>query len=76
MNYILFHVPHSSLKIPKQFWSICIKDKKYIQNANILLSDYLTDKLLPNKCHRLIFKYSRLFCDVEKFKDDAKEIMS
>ncbi len=76
MNYILFHVPHSSLKIPKQFWNICIKDKKYIQNANIFLSDYLTDKLLPNKCHRLIFKYSRLFCDVEKFKDDTKEFMS
>ncbi|MBQ8219073.1 MAG: N-formylglutamate amidohydrolase [Bacilli bacterium] len=76
MNYILFHVPHSSLKIPKQYWDICIKDKQYIKTTNKFLSDYLTDKLIPNKCHKLVFKYSRLFCDVEKFKDDSKEIMS
>ncbi len=76
MNSILFHVPHSSLKIPKQYWDICVKDKKYIKNINIFLSDYLTDKLIPSNCHKLIFKYSRLFCDVEKFKDDSKEIMA
>ena len=76
MNYILFHVPHSSLKIPKQYWNICVKDKKYIKNINIFLSDYLSDKLIPSNCHKLIFKYSRLFCDVEKFKDDSKEIMA
>lgn len=76
MNHILFHVPHSSLKIPKQYWSICIKNKKYINITNVFLSDYLTNKLIPNKCHKLIFKYSRIFCDVEKFKDNSKEIMS
>lgn len=76
MNYILFHVPHSSLKIPKQYWSICIKDKKYIFKSNLFLCDHLTDKLIPERCHKIIFKYSRLFCDVEKFKDDSKEAMS
>ena len=76
MAYILIHIPHSSLKIPNIYWNICIKDKKYIENSNIFLSDYLTDKLISNKCHKLIFKYSRLFCDVEKFKDDAKEVMA
>lgn len=76
MSYILFHIPHSSLKIPKMFWNICIKDQEYIQKSNIFLSDVLTDKLAPSKCHKLVFKYSRLFCDVEKFKDDTKEIMS
>ena len=76
MDCILFHVPHSSLKIPKQYWDICINDQNYIKRTNKFLSDYLTDKLIPNKCHKLVFKYSRLFCDVEKFKDDSKEIMS
>lgn len=76
VNSILFHVPHSSLKIPKQYWDICIKDKQYIKRTNIFLCDYLTDELIPNKCHKLVFKYSRLFCDIEKFKDDSKEIMS
>ena len=76
MNCILFHVPHSSLNIPKKYWSICKIDKDYINKTNIFLSDYLTDKLIPNKCHKLVFKYSRIFCDVEKFKDDSKEVMS
>ncbi len=76
MSYILFHVPHSSLKIPKTFWKICLKDKKYIKKSNIFLSDYLTNELVPNSSHKLIFKYSRIFCDVEKFKDDSKEIMA
>lgn len=76
MNHILFHVPHSSLKIPKQYWNICIKDENYIKITNKFLSDYLTDKLIPDKCHKLIFKYSRLFCDVEKYKDDTKENMA
>lgn len=76
MNYIIFHVPHSSLKIPKVFNDICIKDKEYINKTNLFLCDYNTDKLLPNKCHKLIFKYSRIFCDVEKFLDDKKESMS
>ena len=39
-----------------------------IKRTNKFLSDYLTDKLIPNKCNKLVFKYSRLFCDVEKFK--------
>lgn len=76
MNYILFHVPHSSLKIPNKYWSICIKRRDYIKKQVLFLSDLLTDKLIPFKCHKLIFKYTRLFCDVEKFKDDTKEVMS
>ena len=75
MAYILFHVPHSSLKIPNIYWSICIRGKKYINNSNIVLSDFLTDQLIPSRCHKLVFKYSKLFCDVEKFKADSKEIM-
>lgn len=76
MSCIIFHVPHSSLKIPKKYWNICIKDKEYIKKINIFLSDYLTDKLIPHNCHKLIFKYSRIFCDVEKFKDETKEFMA
>lgn len=76
MSYILFHVPHSSLKIPNRFWKVCIKNKDYIKATNIFISDFLTDRLLPDKCHKILFKYSRLFCDVEKFKDDDKEVMS
>lgn len=76
MNSILFHIPHSSLKIPKKYWTICIKNRDYILKTNKFLSDYFVDKLAPRKSNKLIFPYSRIFCDVEKFKDDAKEIMA
>jgi len=76
MNCILFHIPHSSLKIPNKYWKICLKDKEYINKTNIFFCDYLVDNLIPDKCHKLIFKYSRLFCDVEKFREDSKEVMS
>lgn len=76
MSHILFHIPHSSLTIPKMFWSICVKDLDYIKKTNLFLSDYLIDKLVPYQCNRLKFKYSRIFCDVEKFKDDYKETMA
>ncbi len=70
--YILFHIPHASLKLPKIFSTICIKDKNYIEKTNLFLSDYLTDQLIPKSYPKLIFKYSRIFCDVEKFKEDKK----
>ncbi len=74
--YILFHIPHASLKLPKIFSTICIKDKNYIEKTNLFLSDYLTDQLIPKSYPKLIFKYSRIFCDVEKFKEDKKEEMA
>lgn len=76
MSYILFHIPHASLKIPKVYWDICQKEKNYIEQSNLFLNDYLTNKLIPIHCHKLMFKYSRIFCDVEKFKDDSKEEMA
>lgn len=76
MSYILFHVPHSSLKIPNIYWKVCIKDKAYINRTSIFICDFLIDRLLPNQCHSILFRYSRLFCDVEKFKNDKKESMS
>ena len=31
---------------------------------------------MPEKSKKIVFKYSRLFCDVERFKDDNKEKMA
>jgi N-formylglutamate amidohydrolase len=75
MSHILFHIPHASLKIPNAFWKMCLKDKEYIKKTNIFLSDYMLEKLVPERSNKLVFKYSRLFCDVERYKDDSKEIM-
>ena len=74
---LLIHIPHSSTKLPYFFWKNTIISKKEIQKENIFISDYLVHKFIPKKNYRVLtFRYSRLFCDVERFKDNNKEKMS
>ena len=41
------------------------------------MSDLYVDKFLNNKhCYKIKAEYSRIFCDVEKFKDESKEVMA
>ena len=73
-NNILIHIPHSSIIFPKLFYKVCIKDKNYINKSAIFMSDYMVDKLVPKGYKTHIFKYSRLFCDVERFKSNKEEM--
>lgn len=74
---ILIHIPHSSLKLPKVFWKRVITSEIEIDKENLELTDFYVDKLVEDlKVNKLIFGYSRLFCDVERYKDDKKESMS
>ncbi len=76
-SFILIHIPHSSLKLPKIFYKNIILNEEKINKENLELCDLYVDKLIKNlKVNKLIFKYSRLFCDVERFKDDNLESMS
>ncbi|MDO5569620.1 MAG: N-formylglutamate amidohydrolase [bacterium] len=75
-SFIIIHIPHSSSKVPlilkKQ-----IKDKNTFIIEKKKLTDWYIDKLYK-KCNtnKLIFKYTRFFCDVERFKDEKKEPMA
>lgn len=62
----ILHIPHSSTKIP--FYDGFNMD--YIENETKLLVDHHTDKIfnIPN-VESLIFKYNRIFCDVERLDD-------
>lgn len=74
---IIIHIPHASLKLPNIFYQRILIDKEQLEKENIFVSDYLVDKLISNQTKNIIkFNYSRLFCDVERFKDDDLEIMS
>jgi len=67
----IFHIPHSSTYIPEEYlseYSLSIEELK--QEAN-LMCDNRTNEMIEG----LIFPYSRLFCDVERFDSD-KEIMN
>jgi len=67
----IFHIPHSSIYIPK----------KYINEYLISLDEVMVEAKLmcDEKTHEMvdgvIFPYSRIFCDVERFNSD-EEIMN
>ncbi len=75
-NNIIIHVPHSSTYLPRIFYKRIILDKKYIKKENIFMCDYKIDKFLSNRFNIIKFKYSRMFCDVERYKVDSEEEMS
>lgn len=76
MNYeIIKHIPHASLELPK----IDIFDRPSKENCkyNLKMSDvgiYQFFKWIPGI--EVEAKYSRLYCDVERFKDNDKEPMA
>ena len=73
----IIHIPHASLKVPTEFKNNLLVDEEYFNKENIFISDYLVDKFIPNNFNNIIkFKYSRMFCDVERYLDDSKEEMS
>ena len=75
---VLFHIPHSSKRIPKHCNSQFVLSKSALKNELILMSDYKTKALysFDKRQKRLIAKVSRLVLNTERFVDDETEIMS
>ena len=74
---LLLHMPHISLKVPKYFYKGLLISKEEFYKYNLKNSDVLVDHLFKDlKGIKIKPKYSRMFCDVERFKDDELEIMS
>lgn len=68
---VILHIPHSAIQIPHLDAYFALTD-----NDIDLLTDWFTDELF---CHpqaeKVVFPYSRLWCDVERFRDDHEESM-
>ena len=76
MNTLL-HIPHASLKVPSFFYDGLTIPKEVFHKYNLKMSDVGVEELFKEvKGKRIKAKYSRLFCDVERFRDDKKEVMS
>lgn len=74
---ILLHMPHTSLKVPRFFFKGLKISKEEFRKYNLEMTDLGIDELLKDyKYTKVKAKYSRLFLDVERFKDDELEIMS
>ena len=75
MKKIILHIPHSANNIPLKDGYI-LKDK-ILENEILKLTDWHTEDLYSsNESERIIFEYSRIFCDPERFSDDLQEPMA
>lgn len=75
MKPIILNIPHSSTLIPDKTGFII--DDAEIKKEILKLTDWYTDDLFSAEdIHILKADFSRIFCDVERFADDSREIMS
>lgn len=74
---LILNIPHASVDIPTE-------DNSYINENEKLetiyyLTDFFTDELFDislKNCDKFVFKYSRVFCDIERFFKDEEEAMA
>ena len=71
---LIMHIPHSSLNIPDIDKYLINQDE--LINENIKLTDLCTDVIfdIGDDVSKLIFPYSRLYCDVERLPDVDEEM--
>ncbi len=68
---MILHIPHSSTDTAGKTF-LCERDTELLR-----MTDWYTDELYSCEgAARIVFPYSRLICDVERFEDDALEAMS
>lgn len=67
---LIFHIPHSKTKIPNQF-KIDFVNNEITKEEIDLVTDFFVDEIFNiNDVTKLIFPYSRIFCDVERLEDE------
>lgn len=73
---VIKHIPHCSIDVPEGFVDSLDMDRSLFNFYNLRMSDISVDKLFADiPGIELKAKYSRLFCDVERFKDPNLEPM-
>lgn len=74
---IVLHIPHASTAIPEAFLDdYCISLKELEMEAETL-GDLHTDTVFPaHRFDSVIFPYSRILVDVERFRTDSEEPMA
>ena len=71
---IVLHIPHSSLAIPED--AKHQYETGFLEKELLLMTDRYTDELFDLPFTSIVFPVSRLFCDVERFRDDSQEEMA
>lgn len=72
---LILHIPHASTIIP--FRDGYLVDDDTLRAEQLALTDWHTDDLFANEHDiAVVAPFSRIFCDPERFTDDAQEVMS
>lgn len=72
---LILHIPHSSVNIP--ILDGYVIDEIFLKKELIKLTDWYTDDLFCSEADKMIVAdFSRIFCDPERFTDDAQEVMA
>jgi len=74
-GFVVVHVPHASIDIPEQYGRSILLNDKQLWREKRRMTDAFCDDLYdaPGFDVRVIAKYSRFVCDVERFRDDNLE---
>ena len=73
-NETLLHIPHAATAIPEKYLSSFPAGK--LPRELAVMTDWFCDELFPEGRERIVFPVSRLLCDVERFREDGKEVMA
>ncbi|MFN5250330.1 MAG: N-formylglutamate amidohydrolase, partial [Bacteroidota bacterium] len=70
---LILHIPHSSTLIP--FFEGYVVDSMALEKEMLKLTDWYTHDLFHSDADEMIIAgFSRIFCDPERFPDDAQEV--
>ena len=74
MKPVLIHVPHASMHIPEDYRQTALISQEELEEENLFMCDKGIVELIPLALaeNTVIFPYSRLFCDVERFRDGSE----
>lgn len=74
---IIVHIPHSSTYIHDKYKELFVISSKDLEKEIIKMTDLYTEDLFYKRYFdRIVFPFSRLICDVERFDDPKLEEMS
>jgi len=77
---ILVNIPHSSIYIPPEVKSRFLVSENDLQEELLRITDRYTEEIFACVAElggiSVVYNYSRLVLDPERFKDDKKEIMA
>lgn len=71
---LILHIPHGSTFVPETFQ---VLEGVSLEKEFQRMTDWYTEELFNfDEAEKLVFPYSRLYCDVERFRQDKDESMA